>query len=157
MSTALTMEISDYDSVSVCSTISSDTYREKRTTTGGVGWSEDNQAKLDAVWQARADVDTAKEVLDYAEEILSNATRKLHQAMRGVPTLKARFLPPRALQTAKAHHLEAKSNAKLARLRLNYCHSVLERKRLEGCKLGIDVRPVPELIRVASTVVARGA
>ena len=140
------------DSWSACSTISCDTYR------ASIGeWSYDNQIKIDAVWQARADVDTARAARDTAEQILVEATERVKHAMQGLPTLKARLMPPRAVNIAKANQLRAKRNADMARQLLKHRESVLDRKREEASKLGIDVRPVPELIGVPLTFTARGA
>lgn len=139
------------DSLSVCSTISSDTYREEKKATKLAALGEANQAKLDAVWSARTDVDTAKETLAAALDALTKAEQEYRKTREGIPKLKARFMPPREVQTAKANYQEAKTSANLARMRLKHCQSVLDRKKEEGSKLGVDVRPVPELIRVSCT------
>ena len=161
MSTEQTMDTSD-DSWSACSTISSDSTTNQAAAAAAVGWegewSDDNQAKLDAVTDARTDVDIAEAACEAAEQVLLEATEQLKHAMQGLTNnLKARFMPPRVVNIAKANQLRAKKNANLARLRFKYCESVLERKREEASKLGIDVRPVPQLIRLPSTITARGA
>jgi len=160
MSSERTMEPSDDSSdelsiccsgeLSICSTISGDTHRDQKTAArrASLGWTENKQAMLDAVWSARTDVDTAKETLDKANQSLEKAVEVLKQATQGITKFKAKFVPPRSVQSAKANYQQAKSNASMAKMRLKHCQSILDRKRGEGCKLGVDVRPVPETLHV---------
>jgi len=143
------------EDTSVCSTISSDTHKEKKQLrkAAALGWTEAHQVKLDEVWGARDDVESAKSTLQEANEALAKAEEEWKAAKVGIPKLKRNLMPPRELQKTKANHSLAKRNASLAEQRLKHYKDVLDRKKHVGSKLGVHVVPVPGEIhyRRAST------